>query len=785
MIKEEVPDKDFPDTDRISSLRSRNKGGIVTSLTTNNGKTQQQTDRLTNCKTPDSPEGARLSSSNSSTSSLGGSNNVSTSQQQSQSQQQSTTLSSQQQLNSSLSPNHQSQSSSTPNNTNLVSRHHSPPRITTQLGVVVTTNGGALSPSTMPTHMTSITSGGPTLLHHHRASTSPDTVNNLVVTTTPPLSLTVDHNTAAVTSQQNSGGGGGGGVSGGGISTLSTTNHNNNNYLNYNPLRQLNKVKRFLCTLVQFGADIGPDIGDRVRSMVLSLVSSNLSIEEFHQALQDVTNFPLRPFVLPFLRAHLPLLQREVHNLARASKQSTLQYVRTHDHIVLDPTFSPSEASEIFFSNEQQQQTSIIAPKRRASDSFYENGIPSNGSNSLITSTIPTQQSNESNHEYNIPSKRQITSQYYQQNPFLLSTAGTIPAPNISTHASTFFLPTNATTNLPTIGGGGGAGTLQTQIVDPYANTNTNHVQSATMTPAIPNKIENDSNENSSYRHFSTNLLCGNNNGSNRGDEEWKNIHVMLNCILSMVEKTKRALTILQQRNGQDQTNDWLRKQDIGIDFKKAANEIMIQAIRQTEDRVAEVKRKAEEAVSEVKKQAVIELQKAVQLAETKACELVANERAKMEKILLDVRKKSTDDVLLSQHDVHDNSQSPPINAQPATSSQNSCWNCGRKANETCSGCNVARYCGAFCQHKDWENHHAVCCQQNTLSASKLASILNPNNNSNKLSNLQSNPSNPTQITKPSRNDTCTTNRSSTPVSSTNSRNSSRDTDRNSSIISK
>lgn len=33
-----------------------------------------------------------------------------------------------------------------------------------------------------------------------------------------------------------------------------------------------------------------------------------------------------------------------------------------------------------------------------------------------------------------------------------------------------------------------------------------------------------------------------------RSDDEWKNIHTMLNCILSMVEKTKRALAILQQR---------------------------------------------------------------------------------------------------------------------------------------------------------------------------------------------------------------------------------------------
>lgn len=33
-----------------------------------------------------------------------------------------------------------------------------------------------------------------------------------------------------------------------------------------------------------------------------------------------------------------------------------------------------------------------------------------------------------------------------------------------------------------------------------------------------------------------------------KNDEEWKNINTMLNCILSMVEKTKRALAILQQR---------------------------------------------------------------------------------------------------------------------------------------------------------------------------------------------------------------------------------------------
>ena len=37
------------------------------------------------------------------------------------------------------------------------------------------------------------------------------------------------------------------------------------------------------------------------------------------------------------------------------------------------------------------------------------------------------------------------------------------------------------------------------------------------------------------------------------------------------------------------------------------------------------------------------------------------------------------------------------------------CWHCGRKAIETCSGCNFARYCGPYCQHRDWDYHQKVC----------------------------------------------------------------------------
>jgi hypothetical protein len=38
--------------------------------------------------------------------------------------------------------------------------------------------------------------------------------------------------------------------------------------------KQLNKLKRFLTTLQQFAADISPEIGDRVRNLILSLIVS-------------------------------------------------------------------------------------------------------------------------------------------------------------------------------------------------------------------------------------------------------------------------------------------------------------------------------------------------------------------------------------------------------------------------------------------------------------------------------------------------------------------------------
>ena len=72
-----------------------------------------------------------------------------------------------------------------------------------------------------------------------------------------------------------------------------------------------------------------------VWSLILTQAGT-ISVGDFHHVLQEVTNFPLRPFVLPFLKANIPLLARDVAALALRSPpssaapgcQSTLEYLR-------------------------------------------------------------------------------------------------------------------------------------------------------------------------------------------------------------------------------------------------------------------------------------------------------------------------------------------------------------------------------------------------------------------------------------------------------------------------
>lgn len=72
----------------------------------------------------------------------------------------------------------------------------------------------------------------------------------------------------------------------------------------------------------------------------------------------------------------------------------------------------------------------------------------------------------------------------------------------------------------------------------------------------------------------------------------------------------------------------------------------MSKTLKQTEDRVTEVKRRAEEAVNDVKRQAVIELQKAVCAAEEKANDALAQAHQRMDKAVSEARRQATDETI-------------------------------------------------------------------------------------------------------------------------------------------
>ncbi|XP_061075749.1 protein CBFA2T2-like isoform X1 [Conger conger] len=426
--------------------------------------------------------------------------------------------------------------------------------------------------------------------------------------------------------------------------------------------RQLSKLKRFLTTLQQFGNDISPEIGESVRSLVLALVNSTVTIEEFHGRLQEATNFPLRPFVIPFLKANLPLLQRELLHCARAAKQTPAQYLSQHEHLLLSTALaSPPDSSELLL--EPADSAKRPSPTRGKENGFHDR-LPG-----------PLEP----------PAKRICTIS---------------PAPR---HSPAHPLPLSAQLH-PT------PPPLQHYALEDIA---------------VPHLYREPQRILELRDLKDRPRLPGTNGGYNEDPvdhrlterewaDEWRHLDHVLNCIVDMVEKTRRSINVLRrcQESDREELNYWRRRSSEEETRKSAPPFSKSHSPRTGESGNSdtqrefaprpgsayvpdEIWRKAEEAVNEVKRQAMDEVQKAVAEAEQKAFEMIAAERAKMEKTLAETKRKATEDAILVINEQEDSSEC--------------CWNCGRKASETCSGCNAARYCGSFCQHKDWERHHLIC----------------------------------------------------------------------------
>ncbi|XP_041077650.1 protein CBFA2T3-like isoform X1 [Polyodon spathula] len=479
--------------------------------------------------------------------------------------------------------------------------------------------------------------------------------------------------------------------------------------------RQLCKLKRFLTTLQQFGNDISPEIGERVRSLVLGLVNSTLTIEEFHSKLQEATNFPLRPFVIPFLKANLPLLQRELLHCARLAKQTPAQYLAQHEQLLLDANASsPLDSSEILLEINEHG-------KRKTPDRTKENGVERDP---LHSEHLPKRPCTVS------PSQRYSPSNGAPSHP---PPNGLPPhPPNGLPHPTP---PPPQHYRLEDMA-------LAHQYRDAYRHTEHRDARERHQRGALHGARQEEV-----IDHRLTDREWA---------EEWKhldNVRVagLLNCIMDMVEKTRRSLTVLRrcQEADREEMNHWIRRYSDAEEMKKgvsssqrpppaphnsssssvsntntSSNISEAQPLEIHRDflhrppsgympeelwrkagtasiplspAIKKLQSKQEEAVNEVKRQAMSELQKAVSDAERKAHEMISAERSKMERALAEAKRQASEDALTVINQQEDSSES--------------CWNCGRKASETCSGCNTARYCGSFCQHKDWEKHHHVCGQ--------------------------------------------------------------------------
>ncbi|KAJ6661027.1 hypothetical protein lerEdw1_016828 [Lerista edwardsae] len=402
--------------------------------------------------------------------------------------------------------------------------------------------------------------------------------------------------------------------------------------------RQLSKLKRFLTTLQQFGNDISPEIGEKVRTLVLALV------------------------------ANLPLLQRELLHCARAAKQTPSQYLAQHEHILLNTnTASPADSSELLM--EVNGNGKRHSPDRREDSSFERDPLPSEP-----------------------PAKRVCTIS---------------PAPR---HSPALMLP----------------------VINPAGQFHPTPppLQHYTLEDIATSHLYRDPGKMLEHRELRDRHSIGLNGGyqdelvdhrltEREWADEWKHLDQALNCIMDMVEKTRRSMAVLRrcQEADREELNYWKRRCSETTEPRKGGSDLIVrQHSPGSSDSVSsdsqrefssrsgtagyvteEIWKKAEEAVNEVKRQAMSEVQKAVAEAEQKAFEMIASERARMEQTIADAKRQATEDAFLV------------INEQEE--STESCWNCGRKASETCSGCNIARYCGSFCQHKDWERHHRICGQ--------------------------------------------------------------------------
>nr|CAH0105559.1 unnamed protein product [Daphnia galeata] len=461
-------------------------------------------------------------------------------------------------------------------------------------------------------------------------------------------------------------------------------------------------LKHILAATIKLSGSISRQHSDRALQIITDLLIGAIDSTEFQQRVTQLVHLPFRPIVLPLMDKQLNWLRRElaarlhpVRLLAQHSSgpQTTTHYVKEHVKALL--SLDRQDSNESSASNQQQQLGvwQVFQPGAAEGGIRAPGGSGTAGPASVGEATQPANNSN------NNTRKRRASASLVENGGGAGTGAdemGEESRKRVALYSTPVWIPPKGNSQQQQYGPAGGQRQVEREM------------SSSTKS----------SSSFSSSSHPSTLMTSFQ---PQQGDEEWANIHTMLNCILSMVEKTRRALGILQQRATNDNQLHQQKRRDSSStsssslihhhqqvttyeasELRRQAGELIAQTLKATEDRVSQVKRKAEEAVHDVRRAAMAELQRAL-----------SAERLRAERLAAEARRQGAEEALsaLGQHAMMQSGGSHHHHHQTSSSPANKevCWNCGRRANETCSGCNSARYCSTFCQHKHWEIHHKIC----------------------------------------------------------------------------
>ncbi|XP_074601342.1 protein CBFA2T2-like [Brevipalpus obovatus] len=682
-----------------------------------------------------------------------------------------------------------------------------------------------------------------------------------------------------------------------------------------NNSRQISKLKRLLSTLHQFVAETSSEMGDRVQSLIIGLVNSTLSIEEFHQKMKKVTRYPLRPYVIHFLHLNLPLLQAELLRNSRQAKTSLAQYVHQNEGFIFDSSASHSnsnadgEALDIFqpedniitrkdfIAKNASALSSTEITKTRDGDrrrnqgpqkidsgdhlgqlkdeilGDYEPGafisefvtcgpknyaykvqLPDGNSKTIIKTkgiTLNKATLDIINYEYMFDAAKKyadkedgerlikvpqfsISSDSHHNliTKYFLKAYRVVSEKRIVSHSITFpygFKGDRSKYFSPILSGHPHPGPSPVQMPPPSigssnqtnrspmeslygmpipfhhipprrnvfedlscpapwtaflqysANRYAGLLPNGASRPVIPggtscfteqfneriNLADLYEKDQMNYRLVYS-LLSGYNSVFNEEflremDEEWKNAYTKLNCVLSVIEKTKRTMAILQHRSIELITDSSMlsnfnnsRNQQGRVNIPPPLSSFgMMPNVHEVLERQEQLRKQREHLLSSMQTNEKTNPTDTISSSNSSnSCLSSANEGSKSSDTSKSRTRLVNGDFVygdpksslnqtellkgppLSETKVHEDLMGRSKNQRMATESQrrietispvnietmnvfptpkhatpsiHNCWNCGRKASETCSGCNVARYCSSLCQHEDWENHHRAC----------------------------------------------------------------------------